>query len=220
MFWTLKPSQVIYKTSMAADSSISIPMSEKNLARISMVPVEEQGNMRAQSPDSVKDEEANLDAQPDWKPSRHELAIMLTLAITSMMISLDATIVVTTIEVRKHFNLMHTTLIIVTQTMIVDLKGTATEGFWIGTSYLLTCAVTMPFTASLSDIFGRPICLLVSLAIFTIGTIICCVAQNLATLIGGRCVQGVGGGGIIILGLVIFTDIVPLRFRSKYYGIM
>lgn len=36
----------------------------------------------------------------------------------------------------------------------------------------------------------------------------------------GRCVQGVGGGGIIILSLVIFTNIVPLRFRSKYYGIM
>jgi MFS family permease len=78
----------------------------------------------------------------------------------------------------------------------------------------------MPFIASLSDIFGRAICLLVSLAVFTIGTIICCVAQDLATLIAGRCVQGIGGGGLIILGLVIFTDIVPLRFRSKYYGII
>ena len=36
----------------------------------------------------------------------------------------------------------------------------------------------------------------------------------------GRCVQGIGGGGITILGLVIFTDIVPLRFRPKYFGIM
>jgi MFS family permease len=78
----------------------------------------------------------------------------------------------------------------------------------------------MPFIASLSDIFGRPICLLASLATFTIGTIVCCVAQKLSTLIAGRCVQGIGGGGLIILGLVVFTDIVPLRFRSKYYGIL
>jgi MFS family permease len=78
----------------------------------------------------------------------------------------------------------------------------------------------MPFVASLSDIFGRPICLLTSLATFTIGTIVCCVSHKLSTLIIGRCVQGIGGGGIIILGLVIFTDIVPLRFRSKWYGIM
>lgn len=78
----------------------------------------------------------------------------------------------------------------------------------------------MPFIASLSDIFGRAPVLLASLACFTLGTILCCVAENLATLIAGRCVQGIGGGGLIILGLVIFTDIVPLRFRSKYYGII
>jgi MFS family permease len=104
--------------------------------------------------------------------------------------------------------------------MITDLHGTAAQGFWIGTSYLLTCAVTMPFTAALSDVFGRPICLLTSLALFTVGTVLCCVAEDLSVLLVGRSVQGIGGGGIIILGLVIFTDIVPLRHRSKYYGIM
>jgi MFS family permease len=78
----------------------------------------------------------------------------------------------------------------------------------------------MPFTAALSDIFGRPLCLLTSLAIFTVGTVLCCVAKSLSVLLVGRSVQGIGGGGIIILGLVIFTDIVPLRHRSKYYGIM
>lgn len=78
----------------------------------------------------------------------------------------------------------------------------------------------MPFTAALSDIFGRPVCLLASLALFTVGSVLCAFSHNLATLLTGRCIQGVGGGGIIILGLVIFTDIVPLRFRPKYYGIM
>ncbi|KIW06855.1 uncharacterized protein PV09_02531 [Verruconis gallopava] len=151
----------------------------------------------------MKDEEAAHAPEPEWRPTIHELAIMLTMSVTSLMIALDATIVVTTIE-----------------TIVTDLNGSATEGFWIGTSYLLTCAVCMPFIASLSDIFGRPICLLASLAIFAIGTLICCLARGIATLIGGRCVQGIGGGGLIILGLVIFTDIVPLRFRSKYYGII
>lgn len=74
--------------------------------------------------------------------------------------------------------------------------------------------------AALSDIFGRPICLMVSLGLFTTATILCCVGKTLTVILVGRCVQGVGGGGVIILGLVIFTDIVPLRFRSKYYGIM
>ena len=78
----------------------------------------------------------------------------------------------------------------------------------------------MPYTAALSDIFGRPICLLVSLSSFALGSIVCCVAKNLLALLVGRCFQGVGGGGIIILALVICTDIVPLRYRAKYYGIM
>jgi MFS family permease len=90
----------------------------------------------------------------------------------------------------------------------------------VGTSYLLASAVTMPYTAALSDIFGRPICLLASLASFTLGSIICCLAQTLSTLLVGRCFQGVGGGGILIISLVIFTDIVPLRYRAKYYGIV
>lgn len=56
--------------------------------------------------------------------------------------------------------------------------------------------------------------------LFTIGSIVACTAQAMSTLLVGRCIQGIGGGGITILGLVIFTDIVPLRFRSKFYGIM
>jgi MFS family permease len=78
----------------------------------------------------------------------------------------------------------------------------------------------MPFIAALSDIFGRPVCLLTSLGLFTVGSVFCSVAHSLSLLLVGRCVQGIGGGGIIVLGFIIFTDIVPLRFRPKYFGIM
>lgn len=36
----------------------------------------------------------------------------------------------------------------------------------------------------------------------------------------GRTIQGVGGGGVIAMTEVIITDIIPLRLRGKYYGIM
>jgi MFS family permease len=39
-------------------------------------------------------------------------------------------------------------------------------------------------------------------------------------LLAGRCIQGVGGGGIITLTQVIFCDIVPLRQRPKYFAIV
>ena len=55
---------------------------------------------------------------------------------------------------------------------------------------------------------------------FTIGTIFCCAAQSIGVMLAGRSIQGIGGGGIIILSLVIFTDIVPLRYRPKYLSTM
>lgn len=58
-----------------------------------------------------------------------------------------------------------------------------------------------------------------SLLLFTIGTIICCVAQNFVTLVAGRSVQGIGGGGVIVMQFVIFTDIIPLRQRPKFTAI-
>ena len=138
-----------------------------------------------------------------WKPTNHELLIMVSLSIISMMIALDATVIITSLP-----------------TIVADLHGTTTLGLWLGTSYLLTCASPMLFIAALSDIFGRPPCLLLSLAFFTVGTVICSVGKGFAALLAGRCIQGIGGGGIIILGLVIFTDIVPLRYRPKYYGMI
>lgn len=36
----------------------------------------------------------------------------------------------------------------------------------------------------------------------------------------GRCIQGVGGGGLAMLSEVVVTDLVPLRLRGNYYGIL
>jgi MFS family permease len=72
--------------------------------------------------------------------------------------------------------------------------------------------------ANFSFHFGRRALVNVSLFLFTLGSIVCCVASNFATLLGGRVVQGVGGGGIITLAQVIFCDIVPLRQRPRHFA--
>lgn len=81
----------------------------------------------------------------------------------------------------------------------------------MGTSYLLTEAVFQPFVVALSDVFGRRNIYLLSLAFFTVGTLICCLANNFREMLAGRSIQGIGGSGLLSLGLVIVTDIVPLR---------
>ncbi|KAK0721243.1 major facilitator superfamily domain-containing protein [Apiosordaria backusii] len=140
----------------------------------------------------------------DWKPGKQEYAVMITLAIISLMVALDATILVSVLP-----------------TLAIDLGGSATDAFWAGTSYLLSCAVCQPFIAALSDIFGRKEMLIFSVLFFTLGTVLCApIAKNFTVFFAGRSVQGIGGGGIITMGQVIFADIVPLRQRPKYFSLV
>ncbi|KAJ9658089.1 hypothetical protein H2198_003927 [Neophaeococcomyces mojaviensis] len=139
--------------------------------------------------------------QQTWKPTTGQLMVMVSMAISSLMVALDATILVSVLP-----------------TLAVDLNGTAAMAFWTGTSYLLTHAVLQPFIASLSDIFGRRELLIPSITFFAVGSIICGAAGNFTTMLAGRVVQGVGGAGIITLSQIIFADMVPLRFRPKYFN--
>ena len=102
-------------------------------------------------------------------------------------------------------------------TLAVDLKGTAAEAFWTGTSYLLAHAVLQPFIASLSDVFGRRELLIPSILFFAVGSIICGLAHNFPVMLTGRVLQGFGGAGIITLSQLVYADLVPLRLRPKYF---
>lgn len=139
--------------------------------------------------------------EKDWSPTKGQLMIMVTMAVSSLMVALDATILVTVLP-----------------TLAVDLHGTATDAFWTGTSYLLAHSVLQPCIASLSHIFGRRELLIPSIIFFAVGSIICGIALNFPTMLAGRVVQGAGGAGIITLSQIIFADMVPLRFRPKYFN--
>ncbi|KAF1960648.1 MFS general substrate transporter [Byssothecium circinans] len=148
-------------------------------------------------------EEARNVPVEEWKPERKEWFIMVSLAIISLMVALDATILVTVLP-----------------QIALSLNGTSIDAFWAGTSYLLSSAIFQPVIASISQFFGRQQLLLVSLTLFTVGTILCAAAKNFTVMLAGRTIQGIGGGGIITLSQVIFCDIVPLRFRPKYFALV
>ncbi len=148
-------------------------------------------------------EASTSSASTEWRPQRQEYLIMLTIAFISLVVALDATILVSVLP-----------------TLAVDLHGYAEEAFWAGTSYLLSSAVFQPFIADLSDIFGRQPLIQSSLVFFTAGSIICARAGSFPVLLAGRCVKGIGGGGIITMGQVVFADIVPLRQRAKWFALV
>ena len=162
-------------------------------------------------------EPANLNQE--WKAGRKEWMIILVLATVSLMVALDATILVSVLPVSS-FVIMQKLWRRSQrfQTIAHSLDGNSTNTFWTGTAYLLTQAVFQPFLISLSDVFGRSLFYLISLGFFAIGTLLCCLSQNFNELLAGRSIQGIGGGGLLALGMVILTDIIPLRQRPVFLG--
>ena len=61
---------------------------------------------------------------------------------------------------------------------------------------------------------------MVALLFFLIGAIVAAVSNGFSTLLIGRSLQGIGGGGLIALTEIVVTDLVPLRLRGKWFGII
>ncbi|KAB5590111.1 MFS transporter [Ceratobasidium theobromae] len=101
--------------------------------------------------------------------------------------------------------------------MIADLGGSSGYS-WIGTSYLLTSACLAPLYGKLSDLIGRKPILFAAIGTFLIGSALCGAAQSFVWLAVCRGVQGIGGGGIMQMVMIIIGDIVTLEDRGKYTG--
>ncbi|KAL8888344.1 MAG: hypothetical protein Q9215_004220 [Flavoplaca cf. flavocitrina] len=89
---------------------------------------------------------------------------------------------------------------------------------WIATAYFLTMTCSQPLYGKLSDVFGRKPCLLFAFTMFGIGNLGCGLTGTMAGLIAARAVQGVGGGGMLIVVTVLLSDLIPLRDRGTYQG--
>ncbi|KAL2786710.1 MFS general substrate transporter [Aspergillus keveii] len=103
---------------------------------------------------------------------------------------------------------------------ITDDIGGASQYIWIANSFVVASCVVQPLFGQLADLLGRRLPLIVSTALFTLGSGIGGGAHNPAMLIAGRTVQGVGAGGMYVLLDIVCADLVPLRERGKYLGLM
>ena len=103
-----------------------------------------------------------------------------------------------------------------------DLSSSQNESTWVLTSYLVTNAIVMPISGWLSNRFGRKRFFLTCIIGFTIASLLCGLAPNLASLIALRALQGAAGGGLQPSGQAILADSFPPEKRgmaSAVYGI-
>jgi len=155
---------------------------------------------------TTSNSEASDPAVPPFRPGLRFHLAWASLCIITLMAALDAT-----------------SLSVALSQIARTLAGSTIEAFWAGTSFLLTSTVFQPVIGSLSSIFGRKALLMISLVFFAAGAIVAALARRsdgMAVLLVARSVQGVGGGGVIVLAEILGTDMVPLRQRGLYMAMI
>src|SRR5439155_18408383 len=110
------------------------------------------------------------------------------------------------------------TLLATATPAIAATLGGLRDTSWIAVGYLLASATIVPVYGRLGDVRGRRDLLLVALGVFTVGSIACGVAQSLPQLVAARVLQGLGGGGLMVLSQALIGELVPPRERARFQG--
>jgi EmrB/QacA subfamily drug resistance transporter len=132
--------------------------------------------------------------------TRGLLVIYSALMLAMLLAALDQTIVATALP-----------------TIVSDLGGLSHLS-WVVTAYILASTATTQVWGKLGDQYGRKYLFIAAIVIFLIGSALSGLSRTMGELIAFRAVQGVGGGGLIVLAQAIVGDVVPPRERGKYQG--
>ncbi|KAL2838414.1 major facilitator superfamily domain-containing protein [Aspergillus pseudodeflectus] len=116
--------------------------------------------------------------------------------------------------------LMDQTTLAASLAVIGNALNASDKAAWISGGYFVTSTCFQLIYGRLSDIWSRKFVLFVGLGIFFFGSLAASLAQTATQLIVFRAFTGVGGGGLMTVAQMIVSDVVPLRERGKYQGIL
>jgi DHA2 family multidrug resistance protein len=136
-------------------------------------------------------------AAPMVPPSYVEYGVRRTLVVAGVMLAallqtIDATIVNVALP-----------------TIQGNLGATIDEATWVVTAYVIANIVVIPLSPWLQMRFGRKTYFLVSIAGFTVASMLCGFATSLPMLVAFRVVQGVFGGGLLPTAQVVLRETFP-----------
>ncbi len=101
---------------------------------------------------------------------------------------------------------------------IASSLGEIERASWVVVSYLIANTIAAPVYGRLGDTFGRRLMMVLALALFMVGSVLCALAPNIELLTAFRVLQGFGGGGLMTLSQALIGEAIPPRERGRYQG--
>ncbi|EMR62672.1 hypothetical protein MGN70_008960 [Eutypa lata] len=140
--------------------------------------------------------------QTNYVPVRKIITIFLACASVDLLALMDQTTLAASLHI------------------VANALDANSQAAWFASGYFITSTSFQLLYGRLSDIWSRKAILLIGLAIFFLGSLAASLAQTATQLIAFRALTGVGGGGLMTVAQLIVSDVVPLRERGKYQGIL
>ncbi|RYB04186.1 MDR family MFS transporter [Lichenibacterium ramalinae] len=134
------------------------------------------------------------------KSKTHRPLVLASVMAAMFMIAIEATIVSTAMP------------------QIAGQLGDLHLYAWVFSAFLLTQTATTVVFGKLSDLYGRRPVLLVGIAVFLVGSLLCGFAWSMPSLIVFRLIQGVGAGAIQPIGITVVGDLYSAHERGKIQG--
>jgi EmrB/QacA subfamily drug resistance transporter len=147
--------------------------------------------------------EAFAPATRPSRMSRWQITTVLTVLLSGQLLSaLEQTIVGTALP-----------------TIVGDLGSLDALALTV-TVYLLTSTVATVLYGKLADLYGPKPMYLSAIGIFTGASLLVGLSQNMGQLVAFRALQGVGGGGLVVLAFAICASVLPPRQLGKIQGLV
>ncbi|MCY8316633.1 multidrug efflux MFS transporter MdtP [Bacillus vallismortis] len=129
------------------------------------------------------------------------------------------TLLITGLVIAMFFSALDGTIVGTAMPKIVGDLGGLSMMTWLTTAYLLTSTTVVPIAGKLADLLGRRIVYVSGLIIFMAASALCGMANNMTELIIFRGLQGIGGGIMMPMAMIVIGDLFTGKQRAKFQGV-